>query len=110
MERLLNCSLLEKLYEDRNEDLSHKIIKKSPEYKQALKESEDKLKELLNYVPGELYKQLEGEIEDFLYEHVMLLSNFWNSNFYKIGFIDGMNVKKDIEKGLEELNDGKSDE
>lgn len=106
MERLLNCSLLEKLYEDRNEELSRKIIKSSPEYKQALKESEDKLKELLNYIPGELYKQLEGEIEDFLYEHVMLLSNFWNSNFYKIGFIDGMNVKKDIEKELEELNNG----
>ena len=37
MERLLNCSLLEKLYEDRNEELSRKIIKSSPEYKQALK-------------------------------------------------------------------------
>ena len=49
MERLLNCSLLEKLYEDRNEDLSHIIIKKCPEYKKSLKEMEDKLKELLNY-------------------------------------------------------------
>ena len=29
MERLLNCSLLEKIYEDRNEDLSHIIIKRS---------------------------------------------------------------------------------
>lgn len=110
MERLLNCSLLEKLYEDRNEDISHIIIKKCPEYKKSLKEMEDKLKELLNYIPGELYKELEGEIEDFLFEHVSFLSNFWNSKFYKIGFIDGMNVKKDIEIELEELKNGKSDE
>ena len=35
---------------------------------------------------------------------------FGNSKFYKIGFIDGMNVKKDIEIELGELKNGKSDE
>ena len=62
MERLFNCSLLEKLYEDRNEDLSHIIIKKCPEYKKSRKEIEEKLNEILNYVPGELYKELQDEI------------------------------------------------
>ena len=106
MERLLNCSLLEKLYEDRNEDLSHIIIKKCPEYKKSLKEMEDKLKELLNYIPGELYKELEDEIEDFLFEHVLSLSEFWCSKYYKVGFADGLSVKKEIQKELEDLSNG----
>ena len=110
MERLLNCSLLEKLYEDRNEDLSHIIIKKCPEYKKSRKEIEEKLNEILNYVPGELYKELQDEILDFMFVHISFLSNFWNSRYYKIGFIDGMNVKKDVERELEELSNGKSDE
>ena len=110
MERLFNCSLLEKLYEDRNEDLSHTIIKQSPEYKQSLKEMEDKLNEILNYVPGELYKEIQDEMLDFMFDHISFLSNFWNSRYYKIGFIDGMNVKKDVERELEELSNGKSDE
>ena len=110
MERLFNCSLLEKLYEDRNEDLSHTIIKQSPEYKKSRKEIEEKLNEILNYVPGELYKELQDEILDFMFDHISFLSNFWNSRYYKIGFIDGMNVKKDTERELEELSNGKSDE
>ena len=110
MERLFNCSLLEKIYEDRNEDLSRIIIKQSPEYKQSLKEMEDKLNEILNYVPGELYKEIQDEMLDFMFDHISFLSNFWNSRYYKIGFIDGMNVKKDVERELEELSNGKSDE
>ena len=110
MERLFTCSLLEKLYEDRNEDLSHTIIKQSPEYKKSRKEIEEKLNEILNYVPGELYKELQDEILDFMFDHISFLSNFWNSRYYKIGFIDGMNVKKDTERELEELSNGKSDE
>ena len=106
MEKILNNSLLEKLYVDRNEEISHKIIKNSDDYKTSLKNMENKLKEILNYVPGELYTQIEGEIEDFLYENVMYIAEFWNSKFYKIGFVDGMNLKKDVEKELEDLNNG----
>ena len=106
MERLFNCSLLEKLYEDRNEDLSHTIIKQSPEYKKSRKEIEEKLNEILNYVPGELYKELQDEILDFMFDHISFLSNFWNSRYYKIGFIDGMNVKKEMSEIMEvELNE-----
>ena len=108
MEKLFNNSVLEKLFEDRNEELSHTIIKNSDDYRNSLKEMENKLKELLNYVPGELYNQIEREIDDFLYDHVLYLSNFWDSRFYKIGFIDGMNVKKDIENELEEITNGQS--
>ena len=77
---------------------------------ESRKEIEEKLNEILNYVPGELYKELQDEILDFMFDHISFLSNFWNSRYYKIGFIDGMNVKKDVERELEELSNGKSDE
>ena len=68
-----------------------------------------KLKELLNYVPGDMYRKLEEEIEDFLFEHVLQLSEFWCSKYYKVGFADGLNVKKDIEKNLEDIANGKDE-
>lgn len=107
MERILKCSVLEKLFEDRNEELSYKIIKNSQEYNKAIKEMEDKLNGLIKYVPEEFHKQLENDIDDFLFDNISYLSNFWNSRFYKIGFMDGINVKKDIENELEELDNGK---
>lgn len=106
MEELLNNSVLEELYEDRNEHVSHYIIKNNSEYEKKEKAMENKLRELLNYVPGELYKQLEDEIEDFLFEHVLSLSEFWCSKYYKVGFADGLSVKKEIQKELEDLSNG----
>ena len=29
------------------------------------------------------------------------MSEFWNVNFYKLGFMDGLNAKKEIEKQME---------
>ena len=106
MEELLNNSVLEELYEDRNEHVSHYIIKNNSEYEEKEQVMETKLKELLNYVPGELFKQLEDEIEDFLFEHVLSLSEFWCSKYYKVGFADGLSVKKEIQKELEDLSNG----
>ena len=106
MEELLNNSVLEELYEDRNEQLSHYIITNKSEYKERKKAMEDKLRELLNYVQGEHYKHLEDEIEGFLFEHVLTLSEFWCSKYYKVGFADGLSVKKEIQKELEGLSNG----
>lgn len=108
MEELLSNKVLHELYESRNEEISHYIMRNSEEYKKNEEAMENKLKELLNYVPGELYHQLENEIEEFLFEHIWALSEFWCEKYYKIGFADGLNVKKDIAEELEELANGKS--
>ena len=117
MERLFNCSLLEKLYEDRNEDLSHTIIKQSPEYKKSRKEIEEKLNEILNYVPGELYKELQDEILDFMFDHISFsLSSISFNDFLYSG--DCLIIIRDRSSFLssynfsnkEQLNNGKSDE
>lgn len=107
MENLLNNSVLHELYESRNEEISHHFIRNSEEYKEKEQAMENKLRELLNYVPGELYHKLEVEIEEFLFEHILELSEFWCEKYYKVGFADGLNVKKDIEQNLEELAGGK---
>ena len=109
MEKLLNNSVLQEMYESRNEELSHYFIRNSEEYHKKEQAMENKLKELLNYVPGDMYRQLEEEIEEFLFEHVLNLSEFWCSKYYKIGFADGLNVKKEIEKSMEELVNGKDE-
>ena len=64
--------------------------------------------ELLNYVPGEQYYQLKDDIEEFLFEHILCLSEFWCSKYYKVGFADGLNVKKESKKELEDLVYGQS--
>lgn len=109
MEKLLSNSVLQEMYESRNEDLSHYFIRNSEEYRKKQKAMEDKLKEILNYVPGDMYRKLEDEIEEFLFEHVSAMSEFWTSKYYKIGFADGLNVKKDIEKNLEDIANGKNE-
>ncbi len=107
MEELFNNSVLETLYENRNEELSHYIIKNNNEYKEKEIAMEKKLKELLNYVSGEHYEALEKEIEDFLFDHVAYISEFWCSKYYKIGFSDGLNVKNELAKEVEEIRNGK---
>ena len=42
------------------------------------------------------------EINDILYYNFLGLSEFWNKNYYKLGFFDGLNAKKE----LEELDNG----
>ena len=109
MDELLNNSILEEKYNQRSEEVSHHFIRISEEYQKKQSEMENKLKQLLNYVPGELYHKLEDDIDEFLFEHILGLSEFWCSIYYKIGFADGLNVKKDIEKNLEELTNGKNE-
>lgn len=106
MEKLFENSVLQNMYEQRYEELSHYIIKNNVEYKKLEKAMEDKLKELLNYVPAEHYTYLEREIDDFLFDHILELSEFWCSKYYKVGFADGLNAKKEIEVELEELING----
>ncbi len=106
MKGLLENSILEKLYNSRNEELSYKVIKKSKEYQNLIRSMENRVKQVLNYVPGEHYEAVEKDIDDFLFDHVLNLAEFWNARFYKIGFSDGLKVKKEVEQSLEGLNNG----
>ena len=69
-------------------------------------ETETRLKSILNYVPAEHYKAVEKDIDDFLFDNFLGMAEFWNRNYYKLGFIDGMNVKKEMSEIMEvELNE-----
>ncbi len=103
MEKLFKNSVLEKLFNSRSEELSYKIIKNSKEYQELNKRMENRIKQILNYVPGEHYEAVEKDIDDFLFDHVLKLAEFWNARYYKIGFSDGLRVKKEVEQSLEEL-------
>ena len=96
-----NCSILDELCEARREEFSSKVTTNSKEYQGLIDDTEKRMKELLNYVPKEYHKELEEKIEDFLFENVLEMSEFWNVNFYKLGFMDGLNAKKEIEKQME---------
>lgn len=106
MERLFKNSILEKLFNSRSEEISHKIIKNSKEYQKLIKSMENRIKQILNYVPGEHYEAVEKDIDDFLFDHVLNLAEFWNNRYYKIGFSDGLRVKREVEQSLEELTNG----
>ena len=106
MEGFLNCSILDEIFETRQEEFSHKVIETSEDYMKLIEETETRLKSILNYVPAEHYKAVEKDIDDFLFDNFLGMAEFWNRNYYKLGFIDGMNVKKEISEIMEvELNE-----
>ena len=102
LEKFLDYSLLDELFKTRQEKFAYNVIRKSEEYKKFQNETEDKLMSILNYISGEHYKKVEEEINDILYYNFLGLSEFWNKNYYKLGFFDGLNAKKE----LEEVNNG----
>ena len=108
MEELFNDSVLEELYEKRNEEVSHYCIRHNKEYDEHRLKLEKELFKLLDYVPEEKRFKVQEEIEDFIFAYVMDLSEFWCSKYYKVGFADGLNVKKETQSELEGLKDGKS--
>ena len=63
MEKLLKNSVLDELYQHRNEEVSHHFIKNSKEYKEHEKAMESRLMELLHYVPRKQYYHLKDDIE-----------------------------------------------
>jgi hypothetical protein len=106
IDKFFKCSILDELCDARRDEFSHKIIKYSKEYQNLKDDTERKIKELLDYVPGELYKELEQKIDDALFNNIMEMTEFWNVNFYKLGFMDGLNVKKELQEQMEEYNNG----
>ena len=101
-------SVIDDLYYSKREEFSRFLMKNSKEYQELLTSMEDKLKELINYVPEEKKLPLHMEIEDFMYGKVMALSEFWEGNYYRLGVIDGFKLKKEINIEMEEALYGKS--
>lgn len=62
---------------------------------------ENRLKSLLGYINNEHYNYAESEIDGILSD-MQVCIEYWNSAFYKLGVIDGMNLKKELQKKLEE--------
>lgn len=106
MEELFNDSVLQELYDNRNMEVSHYCIRHDKEFDRQRKKLEKELSKILRYVPEEKRFKMENEIEDFIFGHINLMSEYWCSKYYKVGFADGLNVKKEIQKELEDLKDG----
>lgn len=106
MNKIFNNSILEELYESKREETSDRIINNSKEYKNKIKELENNIKQILNYVPGDLYESMEEEINNSLFEYASYLEGFWTLQYYKVGFCDGLKLKQETEKSLEELTNG----
>lgn len=104
----LEESVIDELYRSKREEFSRFLIKNSSEYQELLTSMENKMKELINYVPKEKKVLLEMEIEDFMFGQVMALAELWEGNYYRLGFIDGIKLKKEINIELEESFYGKS--
>lgn len=106
MDEFFRCSILSELYSSREEEFDRNIMKNSKKHKEILSDIENKIKNFLNYIPSEHYKFISKEIDDVLVK-ILLLSNFWNEEFYKLGVADGMNLKNEIKEKLEEVQNGK---
>lgn len=89
IEKIFSESILQKLFENRHEEFSHKFTTLT-DTKKMYDNLENRLKSLLGYINNEHYNYAELCIE------------YWNSGFYKLGVIDGMNLKKELQKKLEE--------
>lgn len=103
MKNMLKATILEELFYSRRKDFFRNIVNQSKEYKALINAVEDEIRQLLLYVPGEHYEALEKEMDKFLSRYILKLEKFWNLEYYKIGFADGLRVKKEVELSLEEL-------
>ena len=103
MENFFKNSILEELFENRSAEFSHFIIKNSKEFHKLNNSMKEKISSLMRYVPERDKEEIQTEIEDFMFDNVLALSEFWNSRYYKIGFSDGLKVKKEVEESLKQL-------
>lgn len=104
IEDFLKESILQTLFEARNDCFSHQITNanKTKKYRNNM---EKRLKSVLNYVDGEHYKSIEKEIDEILWD-LQGYVEYWDSTFYKFGLVDGMNLEKEIKKELEKKLNG----
>lgn len=102
MEEYLKAPILKDLYNSRNEEISHFIIKKSKEYNNYRNDIESEIKGLLNYVSSDHYKELESQIEDTLWKIIQFVE-YWDETFYRVGIIDGMKLDKELKQEMEKM-------
>ena len=108
IEKLFNESILQKLFENRHEDFSQKFTD-FIETKKKYENVENRLESLLQYISADHYNYVKTEINEILTD-MQICIEYCNSGFYKIGIVDGMNLKKEIKKMLEENFYGKINE
>lgn len=97
-------SIIEEIYKSKRDEFSKFLTQNSKKYNKLLGEMEEELKSILRYVPDDLKIEITMQIEDFMFGQVMTLAEFWESNYYKLGFIDGVRIKKEIKCSMEEFN------
>lgn len=106
IEKFFKESILQNLFNARNDAFSHKFIK-SNKTKKIRDDLEKRLKALLVYVNEKHCKYVEKEMEEILWD-MQGYVEYWDSTYYKFGVLDGFNLEKELKKELEEKLNGKS--
>lgn len=102
MERLFKIPMLTRMYQARAEELE-KYINNSNDNKSKLNNLEQKIKAILNYIPGEHYNVIETEMDDILMQ-IQEYANYWNEHFYKCAVVDAVRANEEIKQEMEKCN------
>lgn len=100
IEEFFKESILQKLFDAKNEEFEH-YISKTPEDKEKRNKIEKNLKALLTYVDGEHYEYVKKEMDEILWQ-MMEYAGWWNELYYKLGIIDGVKLDKEIKEEIKE--------
>lgn len=102
MEKLFKIPMLKIMYQARAEELE-KYINNSNDNKNKLNDMEQKIKAILNYIPGEHYNAIESEMDNILME-IQEYANYWNEHFYRCAVVDTVRANEEIKQEMEKCN------
>ena len=102
MEKLFKIPMLKIMYQTRAEELE-KYINNSNDNKNKLNNLEQKIKAILNYIPGEHYNFIESEMDNILME-IQEYANYWNEHFYRCAVVYTVRTNEEIKQEMEKCN------
>lgn len=107
MNDLLKESLLDELFKAKKEKFEEVIVKSNAEYKEIVENNVKLLNEILNAIEDNIKDEKIKETIKIKIEEYELYSgneiNFWSKEYYKLGVANGINLRKEIERGEENL-------
>ncbi len=101
MEEFFNDEVLKDLYEVRCEKFAKQYTEKNGN-SDNLKEASEEVRKLENILREKIKDKKDIEMIMDQFEKIqyanMRVHSFWFDKFYKVGFVDGISFKKEIEK------------
>lgn len=101
MEDFFEEPILKVLFQSRNQEFEHHILKKSKKNKEMVENIESKIRFFLSFIPKDIYQDMSNEIDEIMYQ-IVSYANFWNELFYKLGVTDGLKLDNETKNKLEQ--------